>query len=120
MKLRGSGKLAGSGLELGDSEGFVGFDISLAAEPIEHGGVEAVEWDAVAGFEEAVGDGEGVIEEGVIGEVAHGEVVDPGDGAGVAHALGVDALNKDAPEEHDFNLIGASGSGGAKMELQLF
>jgi hypothetical protein len=45
--------------------------------------MEAVERDARAGFEEAVGDGEGVVEDGVVGEVAHGEVVELRDGAGV-------------------------------------
>jgi hypothetical protein len=54
---------------------------------------EAVDGDAGAGFEQAVGDGEGVVEDGVVGEVAHGEVVELRDGAGVGGAGGVDAFD---------------------------
>ncbi len=71
----------GSG-EFGEGEVFVGLEVAFAAEPVFHGEVEAVEGDAVARFEEAVGDGEGVVEDGVVGEVAHGEVVDPVQRAG--------------------------------------
>ncbi len=57
-------------------------EVGFAAEPVFHGGLEAVEGDAVADFEGAVGEGKGVVEDGVVGEVAHGEVVEPLDGAG--------------------------------------
>ena len=52
-----------------------------------------------AGFEQAVGDGEGVVEDGVVGEVAHGEVVELRDGAGVGCAGGVDAFDGEVAEE---------------------
>jgi hypothetical protein len=68
---------------LGDAELFLFLEVGLAVEPVLHGGGEAVEGDAVADFEESVGDGEGVVEDGVVGEIAHGEVVEPVDGAGL-------------------------------------
>jgi hypothetical protein len=77
-----------------------GSDVIFATEPGFHVGLELVEGDAVAGFEEAVGDREGVVEDGVVGEVAHGEVVDPLDGTGVRRACGVDALNGELAGEH--------------------
>jgi len=83
----------------------VGFEIAFAAKPVFHGGLEAVEGDAVSGFEQPVGCGEGVVKDGIVGEVAHGEVVDLADGAGVRHAGGVDALDGDAAGEHGFTLI---------------
>ena len=52
-------------------------------EPVLHGGAEVVQGDAIADFEEAVGGGEGVVEDRVVGEVAHGEAVEPLDGAGL-------------------------------------
>lgn len=60
-----------------------GLKIAFAAEPVLHGGPELIERDTVTGFEQAIGGGESVIENGVIGEVAHGKVVDPFDWAGV-------------------------------------
>ncbi len=84
---------AGQNGGFGDAEGIGGGEVGFAAEPVFHGGGETVEGDAGAGFEEAVGDGEGVVEDGVVGEVAHGEVVELGDGAEVGGAGGVDAFD---------------------------
>jgi hypothetical protein len=72
----------------------------VGAEPVLHGGGEAVQRDAVAGFEQAVGDGEGVVEDGVVGEVSHGEVIDVRDGAGVGDAGGVDAFDGELAQKH--------------------
>ena len=69
-------------------------------KPVFHRGLQAVERDFVADFEQTVSGGEGVVEDRVIGEVAHGEAVDVADGAGVALARGIDALDEEAAGEH--------------------
>jgi hypothetical protein len=67
---------------LGDAEPFVLLEVAFAVEPVIHRRAQAVERDAIAYFQHAVGDGEGVVEGGVVGEIAHGEVIQPLDGAG--------------------------------------
>jgi hypothetical protein len=69
--------------QLMDFEPLIGFQIAFAAKPVFHGQVETVERDAMAGFEQSVGGGKRVIEDRVVGKVAHGKVVDPADGAWV-------------------------------------
>ena len=61
---------------------------------------QAVERDARAGFKQTVGDGEGVVEDRVVGEIAHGEVVELCDGAGVGLAGSVDAFDGEFAQEH--------------------
>jgi hypothetical protein len=73
----------GFALLQGDAKLFVFLEVTLAVEPILHGGGEAVERDSIADFESAVGEGKGVVEDGVVGEVAHGKVVEPLDGTGL-------------------------------------
>jgi len=85
--------LRACGAEFGDFEAVFRLEIAFAAEPILHGRLEAIEGDAVAGFEQAIGNGQRVVEDRIIGEVAHGEVVDPGNGAGVGCARLVDSLD---------------------------
>ena len=87
-------------LERLDVKPFFWFEIAFAVEPVLHGGPEFIERDTVTGFEQAIGGGEGVIENGVIGKVAHGEVVDPVDGTQVRLAFGVDAFDTELPDEH--------------------
>jgi hypothetical protein len=83
-----------------------GFEVALAAEPVFHRGLQAMERYAVAGFEHAVGNRKRVVKNGVVGEVAHGEVVDPLDGAGVALACRIDSLNGELAREHDASVAG--------------
>ena len=66
---------------------------------------ETADGDAAASLDESIGDRQGVVEDGIVGEVAHGEVVDPGDGTGVANACRVNALDHDSPKKHDSTLI---------------
>ena len=89
---------------LSDVELFAGFEVAFAAKPVVHGGVQAIDGNAVPGFEEPVAGWKGIVEDRVVGKVAHGEVVDLVDRAGVALALGIDALNDEAAREHDLNL----------------
>lgn len=87
-------------LERLDTKPFFWFEITFAAEPVLHGELEFVQRDAVSGFEETVGGGERIVEGGIVGEVAHGEVVDPVDGTQVRLAFGVDAFDKELASEH--------------------
>ena len=100
-----SGGRGRSGVRFGDRQPVACFEIALAAEPVFHGGLEAVQGDAVPCFEEAVGGGEGVVKDGVVGEVAHGEVIDPVDGAGVMPALAIDSFDGQLAREHDAQCI---------------
>ncbi len=84
----------------GDAERVGGGEVGFAAEPVLHGDGEAVEGDAGTGFEEAVSDWQGVVEDRVVGEVAHGEVVQLGDGTTVRDAGGVDAFDGEFAGEH--------------------
>jgi len=63
-----------------------GLEVAFAAEPIFHRSLQSIEWHAVTRLQHSIGDGERVVKDCVVGEVAHGEVVDPADGAGMALA----------------------------------
>jgi hypothetical protein len=88
-------------LEFGDTQVLTGLKVAFAAAPVFQPGAELVEWYAVAGFEEAVGDGQGIVEDGVVGEVAHGKTVDPLDRTRVSFPCGIDALNGESAGKHD-------------------
>jgi hypothetical protein len=60
---------------------------------------------AIPGFEKSIGDGERVVKRGMICKVAHGEVVDPADGAWVHLSGRIDSLDRDTAYEHKFNLM---------------
>jgi hypothetical protein len=96
----GIGSVSGGLGEFYDFEALAGLEVAFAAKPVVHGSVEAVDGDAMAGFEQAVGDGEGVVEDGVGSEVAHGKAVDVAQRAGMALARRVDALDGQAAGEH--------------------
>ena len=81
-----------------------GGEVSLAAEPVFHGGLQARERDAVSALEQPVGDGEGVVEDGLVGEVTHGKIVDPAQRAGMTAAFGIKALDGELAREHGFNV----------------
>lgn len=83
---------------------FSGPDVAFASKPVFHAALEAIERDTKADLHQAVGDGERVVEDGVVGEVAHREAVDPSDGAGVCRAFRVDAVDLQTKSEHDRRL----------------
>ena len=66
--------------------------------------MEAIKRHAMARFEQAVGDWQGVVEDSFIREIAHGEVVDPAKRAGMAAARRVDSLDQELAREHGFTL----------------
>src|SRR5258708_22233426 len=57
--------------------------VALLSEPVLHRGLKAIERHASADFEASVRDGQGIVENLVVGEVAHREVVDPFDRTGL-------------------------------------
>lgn len=77
-----------------------GPDVVFAAEPVLHAGLQAIERNAIACLEQAIRDGKGVVEDGVVGEVAHCEAVDPPNGTEMWAACGVDAFDAKPASEH--------------------
>jgi hypothetical protein len=58
----------------------------------------------MSGFQNAVGRGERIVEDRIVGEVAHGKVVDLLNGTIKASSLRVNPLNREPPREHGFTL----------------
>ena len=83
-----------------DAESVAGREVAFAAKPVFHVALELIEGHTVTDFEEAVGNRKGVVEDGVVREVAHGEVVDPFDGAGMRYACGIDAFDDELAGKH--------------------
>lgn len=77
-----------------------GPDVVFAAEPVLHPALEQVERNAVATFHQTICDGQGVVEDRIVGEVTHGEAVNPADRAGVRFALWVDAIDVKSKGKH--------------------
>ena len=65
-----------------DEEGLA-FAFAALGEPGGEAFGEAFGREAVAGFDAAVSDGESVVEIGGVGEIAHAELVEPIEGAGL-------------------------------------
>ena len=90
--------------EFGDLQAIAGFQIAFAVKPVVHGGEQAIEGHAPPGFEKPVFHGKGIVEDGFVGEIAHGEVVDPSDGTGMAGAGGINSPDGKPAREHAFTL----------------
>ena len=84
----------------GDAEPFLFLEVALAVKPVLHGGGEAVEGNAITDLESAVGDGKRVVEDGVVGEVAHGEVVEPLDRAGLGGGVLREVFDGNFAQKH--------------------
>ena len=82
----------------------IGAEVSLAAEPIVHGYLQSIEGNTVSTLEQPVGNRESVVKGGVVGEIAHGKVVDPAKGAGMTPAFGIEALDGELAREHGFTV----------------
>jgi hypothetical protein len=85
---------------LRDAELVVRREVAFAAKPVLHFDAELIEGDAIADFEKAIGDRQGVVEDGVVGEVPHGKVIDPLDGAWMGCSSRVDAFDGEFAEKH--------------------
>jgi hypothetical protein len=77
--------------------------VALTPEPILHGILELVKGNAGANFHLPVSDRQSVIEDGGIGEIAHGEGIEPFQRAGNG-AAGVVILHADLAGEHRVDL----------------
>src|SRR5271166_6033108 len=85
----------------------VRLQVALATKPVFHGRLKAFEGHVRPGFEHSVGHGQRVVEDRIVGEVAHGKIVDPANRAGVPGAARVDPLNGKPAREHAFNVMDA-------------
>jgi len=85
--------------------------VALAAKPVFHGRLKALERDARPGFEHSVGHRQRVIEDWIVGEVAHGKVVDPANRARVPDAAHINPLNGKPAREHPSNVMDAGRRG---------
>ena len=96
--------VTGRSCQFSDLEPVPRLKIAFAPKPVVHRGVQASERYAMARLEHTVGHRQGVIEHGIIGEITHGEVIDPANGTEVAGALGLDALDGKLASEHVFTV----------------
>ncbi len=96
---------------LGHFKPFACLQIAFSPEPILHGGMQPIDGNTMTGFEHSVSGGKGVVEDGLIGKVAHSEAVDLLDGAGVARTGAIDALDGKAAHEHGFNCTRSEAAG---------
>lgn len=92
-------------LNLHNPKAFLWFQIAFSTKPVLHGGLEGADRDPVTGFEQAVGYGERIVEDCIVRKVAHGEAVEPlqgarGDDAGVSAALNIGAFYAQLPDKH--------------------
>jgi hypothetical protein len=74
-------------------ETFFGSDVALASEPVFHAPLKTIDGNAIAGFKNTVCDWKRVVEDGVVGEVAHGKAIDPLDRAEVRDTFRIDAFD---------------------------
>ncbi len=86
--------------KLGNQKRLSSLEVAFAVEPVFHAGAETVEGNTVADLQQTVFDRQGVVKYGVVGEVAHREVVYPGDGAGFGLACGVGVFDLHSAGEH--------------------
>jgi hypothetical protein len=63
----------------------------------------------VSRLQQPVPSRQGVVEDRIVGEVAHGKVVDPANRARVRRAGWIDSLDGDAAHKHDFTLQSPTG-----------
>jgi hypothetical protein len=94
----------------------IGREPDFPTEPLLHCSLQGVEGDAEAGFKQAVGHGKRVVEVGMVGEVAHGEAVEPGEryGPGRGSWLCV-GYGKCVQEHRRWASLGASAGDAAQM-----
>jgi len=85
-------------------EPLVGLQIALAPEPAFHRDLELVDGNAMAGFKHSIACGKRIVEDRIVGEVAHGEAVDLADRASVARAGCIYTFNGYAALKHGSTL----------------
>ncbi|HMD21072.1 MAG TPA: hypothetical protein VKH40_12160 [Alloacidobacterium sp.] len=78
---------------LNNTQLLVSFEIAFAPEPVFHRYPQLFEGHAIPRLQQAVSHGQRIVENGIVGEVAHGEVVDPCDGTWTRFSGGIDALD---------------------------
>jgi len=94
--------------QLRNLDPLVGFDVSLAPKPVFHRRLQPIERHAMAGLQQSFGTGKRVVEDRVIGKVAHRKIIDPVQRAGVPIARCIDSVDRQLTHEHVFSLNGES------------
>jgi hypothetical protein len=104
-------------LELEDIQALVRPYVPFAAKPAFHCEPQVVEGYTVAGLKQTVGTRQCVVKDRVVGEIAHGEIVDPAQWARMASPRRVNFPNRKPAHEHAFtlNALSKEEEGGASM-----
>lgn len=87
-----------------DFKPFFRLQIAFAPKPFFHCALQPLERNAVSGLQNPVVSRKSVIENRIVREIPHGEVVDLVDRAGVALACGVDSVHTQSPRKHGSTL----------------
>src|SRR5580700_5201217 len=87
-----------------DFELLAWFQIALATKPVLHRSPQRVDGHAMSNFEQSIARGKGVVEDRIVGKVAHRKVVDLLDRAIVPLARIIDSLNRKSPRKHGLTL----------------
>jgi hypothetical protein len=82
----------------------VRFQVALAAKPVFHRRLQAIERNTVPRFQQSIAHRQRVIEDRVIREVAHGEVVDPLHRTRLPLSGRIDLQNRKSPGKHELTL----------------
>jgi len=88
----------------GDFQLLADLEVAFAAKPFLHGSLQPIERNTRPGLKNTITGGECVVKDRIVREIAHGKVVNPVDGAGMALTGCVDTLDGKAAGEHDFNV----------------
>ena len=104
--------------QLGNLNPLPRLDIPLPPKPLRHGRLQPVQGHLVPGLHQPVGHRQRIVKDRVVGEVAHGKVVDPAQRARMAHPGRVYPLHRELARKHAISLREPHQIGsGSKVEL---
>ncbi len=98
--------------KFGNVERSCGFQITLAAKPVFHGCRQFRKRHAKPCFEQTIAHRQGIVEDGIIGEVPHGEIINPMDGASVSLPRVIEIFDFQFTQKHGNVLCASNGPGG--------
>ena len=85
---------------LRDKQALFRLQVAFTVKPLFHGRLEAIEGNAIARFEQPVACRKRVVEGRIVGEVTHGEAVDPSQRTGMRAPIGIDPENGEMTRKH--------------------
>ena len=86
-------------------DSFLGRNVPLPPKPLLHGTLQPLHRHSVPGLEQAVRYRQGVIEDRVVREIAHGKVINPVNWARMPHPGRIDPLHSQFSGKHGIRLI---------------